>query len=531
VILSICSHIRVKLDPGVDSVDVDFQFLSPETADEGRVQVSTSMLNLEWTELALYPAGYFMRRITVEPSVRLPEGWHFGTALEIVATSREVTTYRSVTLEDLMDSPLFAGRFFEQFDLDPGGTAPVRMVVFADRQNLITVTAEQLADHRALVQQAYRLFGSRHFDHYDFLVGLSGKLGGQGLEHLQSSENETIPGYFTQWETSWVVRNMLPHELAHSWNGKFRRPADQWTPNLNEPMRNSLLWVYEGQNQYWDLLLTTRSGIWTKQQALDVLADHAALELNQAGRAWRPLSDTTNDPIIAMRRPLPWVSWQSNSGVYGYGQLNWLNIDMILREGSGGRISLDDFARAFFGVNPDGRKPLTYTFEDVVQTLSGLLPFDWGRLIRSQLYGHDVDIARDGLTRGGYRLVYNDKPSSFIESRNSVGMRTDLSFSLGITLSDEGELANVQWDSTAYKAGLTVGTKIVAVNGDAYSAERLKREIEKARTDAKPLQLQVEDAGEFRTVVMDYHDGLRYPHLERIEGRPALLDLALAPKP
>jgi predicted metalloprotease with PDZ domain len=296
-------------------------------------------------------------------------------------------------------------------------------------------------------------------------------------------------------------------------------------------MRNSLLWVYEGQNQYWDLLLTTRSGIWTKQQALDVLADHAALELNQAGRAWRPLSDTTNDPIIAMRRPLPWVSWQSNGGVYGYGQLNWLHIDMILREGSGGRISLDDFARAFFGVNPGSREPLTYTFENIVQTLSGLVPYEWGQLLRSQLYGHDVDIATDGLTRGGYRLVYNDNPSPFIESRDSVGMRTDLSFSLGITLSSDGELASVQWDSPAYKAGLTVGTKIVAVNGDAYDAERLKSEIKNARTDAKLLQLQVEDAGEFRTVAMNYHDGLRYPHLERIEGRPALLDLALAPKP
>ena len=261
--------------------------------------MTPDMLNLQWNAVALYPAGYFARQITVEPSVRLPDGWQFATALETASKRGGVATFKPVSLETLVDSPMFAGRYFKRVDLDPGGAAPVHLNIVADRADLLEMKPEQLEAHRALVQQAYKLFGSHHYDHYDFLLALTDRMGGIGLEHHQSSENGTVPGYFTEWDKNADARDLLPHEYTHSWNGKFRRPADLWTPNFNVPMRDSLLWVYEGQTQYWGFVLAARSGLLTRQQALDALASTAATYDHRVGREWRALQDTTNDPIAA----------------------------------------------------------------------------------------------------------------------------------------------------------------------------------------------------------------------------------------
>ena len=213
--------------------------------------------------MLLYPAGYFTRQITVEPSVRLPDGWQFGTALETASTTSGVTTFKAVPLETLVDSPMFAGRYFKRFELDSTAAAPVRLNVVADRAELIDVKPEQLEAHRELVRQAYKLYGSHHYDHYDFLLALTDRMGGIGLEHHRSSEDGTVPTYFTAWDRNTDEHDLLPHEYTHSWNGKFRRPADLWTPNYNVPMRGSLLWVYEGQTEYWGYVLAARSGLLT----------------------------------------------------------------------------------------------------------------------------------------------------------------------------------------------------------------------------------------------------------------------------
>ena len=247
---------HVNVPAGATQLDLNFQFTSPTDPAQGRVVVTPEMLNLQWTASALYPAGYFVRQIMFEPSVRLPEGWEFATALETAASNGGLTTFKQVSFDTLADSPIFAGRYFNRLDLDPGGSAPVHLNIVADRADLLEVKPEQLEAHRALVQQAYKLFGSHHYDHYDFLFALTDRMGGIGLEHHQSSENGTVPTYFAEWEGNSSARNMLPHEFTHSWNGKFRRPADLWTPNFNVPMRGSLLWVYEGPNP----VLGLRSG-------------------------------------------------------------------------------------------------------------------------------------------------------------------------------------------------------------------------------------------------------------------------------
>ena len=100
----------------------------------------------------------------------------------------------------------------------------------------------------------------------------------------------------------------------------------------------------------WGYVLGARSGLVTKQQTLDALAMTAATySLGRPGRQWRTVEDTTNDPIITGRRPIPWTSWQRSEDYYSEGQLIWLDVDTLIREKTGGKKSLDDFARSFFG--------------------------------------------------------------------------------------------------------------------------------------------------------------------------------------
>jgi predicted metalloprotease with PDZ domain len=521
---------HVSVPVGVSALDLEFQFLSAVDQSEGRIVVTPNMLNLQWNSVVLYPAGYFSRQINVEPSVRLPDGWQLATALESVSSSDGLTTFKPVPLNTLVDSPIFAGRYFERLDLDPGASVPVHLNIVADRPELFEVKPEQLAAHRALVQQAYKLYGSHHYDHYEFLLALTDEMGDIGLEHHQSSEDGTVPGYFTEWEKNAGERDLLPHEYTHSWNGKFRRPADLWTPNFNVPMRDSLLWVYEGQTQYWGFVLAARSGLLTRQQTLDVLAMTAAAYDHRVGREWRALQDTTNDPITAMRRPIPWRSWERSEDYYSEGLLIWLDADTLIRERSGGKRSLDDFARAFFGIENGSYVTSTYTFDDVVKALNGVEPYDWANFLRTRLDGHGSGAPLDGVARGGYKLVYTETPTDYFKSSEAGRTSTDLMYSLGFVIGREGRLADVLWDGPAYKAGLTIGTQIVAVNGIALHADRLKDAITKAKTSADPIELLVRNGDRYRTVRIDYHGGLRYPRFERDASVPARLDDILTPK-
>jgi predicted metalloprotease with PDZ domain len=522
---------HVDAPAGATSLDVTFQFLSAVSTREGRVMTTPDMLSLQWNTVALYPAGYVSRQIMVEASVTLPAGFSLATALETATATGNTTTFRPTTFNTLVDSPLIAGRYFRRFDLDPGGASRVSLDVVADRPDLLAATDAELAAHRALVQQAYRLYGSHHYDHYDFLLSVSDKLGGIGLEHHRSSEDGVAPKYFTDWDKSAPQRDLLPHEFTHSWNGKFRRPADLWTPNFNVPMRDSLLWVYEGQTQYWGFVLAARAGLLTRQEALDAIANVAATYDNRLGREWRDLEDTTNDPIIAMRRPLSWRSWQRSEDYYSEGQLIWLDADTLIRRLSGGKRSLDDFAKAFFGVDDGSFVTRTYTFEDVVAALNGVEAYDWASFLHARLQGHGPGAPLDGLARGGYRLVYSDTESPYLKSAESLRKIADLSYSIGVIIGKDGILSDVAWDGPAFKAGLTADTQIIAVNANTYDADGLKEAITAARRTAAPLQLLVKNNDTYRTVSIDYHDGLRYPRLERVGNVAPSLDAILTPRP
>ena len=520
---------HVAVPPAATALDVEFQYLSPVEGNEGRVVMTPEMLNLQWNAVVLYPAGYFSRQIVFEAGVRLPDGWQFATALDTASNSGNTTTFKPVSLETLVDSPIFAGRFFKRVDLQAPGPAPVHLNVVADRPELLEIKPEQLAAHRSLVAQAYKLYGAHHYDHYDLLLALTEHMGGIGLEHHRSSENGTIPAYFTEWDKNPDARDLLPHEYTHSWNGKFRRPADLWTPNFNVPMQDSLLWVYEGQTQYWGYVLAARSGLWTKQQALDAIALTAAVYDHRVGREWRNLEDTTNDPIAAQRRALAWRSWQRSEDYYSEAQLMWFDADTLIRERSHGQHSLDDFARSFFGIDDGSYFPATYTFEDVVTSLNRVLAYDWNKFLRDHLEGHASGAPLDGITRGGYKLVYTDKPSEYFKASEDRRKITDLTYSLGMVVGTEGRLTDVLWEGPAFQKGLTVGTQIVAVDGTTYRDDRLKDVIRNAAHNRTPIELLTKNGDRYRTVSLDYYEGLRYPHLEKTQ-ESATLDQILSPR-
>jgi predicted metalloprotease with PDZ domain len=521
---------HVPLPPQATSVEVDFQYLSPPSGDYGRPETTTSILTLDWDTVVLYPAGYYARQIPIEARLRIPAGWQMASALERGAEQGDNTHFRPTTLETLIDSPVYAGAYFARVDLDPGAKVPVYLDLFGDRPALLAATPAQVAAHRALVQQAYLLFGSPHYDHYDFLVTVSDTLPPSGVEHHRSSFDGVFANYFTEWDKSASVHSLLAHEFAHSWNGKFRRPADLWTANYNVPMRDSLLWVYEGQTEYWGSVLAARAALWTKQQALDDLAMVTARYQAEPGRIWRSLQDTTDQPIIQYNTPLAWRSWQRGVDYYDVGSLIWLDADTLIREQSRGRRSLDDFARQFFGVDPGSYGELTYTFADIVAALNKVQPYDWATFLRQRLDAVNAEAPTAGVARGGYRLVFTDTASDLYKSEEERAKVTALTYSVGLTVARDGKIKDVLWNGPAFKAGLAPGTQIIAVDDVAFDPDRFKDAVRTGQHSATAMSLLVREGDRFRTVQLDYHGGLRYPHLERDPGRPALLDAILAPK-
>ncbi|MFC3815457.1 M61 family metallopeptidase [Lysobacter sp. GCM10012299] len=521
---------KLVVPEGVSTLDVSFDVLTPTAGDQGRITMTQDMLNLQWNQVALYPAGHYARQVQIAPSLKLPTGWQAGTALEVASKEGDTLRYKPVPFDTLLDSPVYAGRYFKQVDLDPGAKVPVRLNIVADDPKYLEAKPEQIEAHRKLVAQAYKLYGARHYDHYDFLFSLSDQMGGNGLEHQRSSENGVGPEYFTEWGKNAADRDLLPHEFTHSWNGKYRRPADLTTPNFNVPMSDTLLWVYEGQTQYWGYVLAARSGLWNADQARDALALVASTySTDRPGFAWRNVQDTTLDPIINSRKPQAYRSWQMSEDYYSAGQLIWLAVDSKLRDLSGGKRSLDDFAKAFFGVRDGDWDVNTYDFDEVARTLNGVAAYDWASFLRERVDANAAPL--DGLAASGWKLVYTDTQSDYHKAIEGDRKSADFGASLGMSVSSkDATVSGVRWDGPAFEAGIAPGATLLAVNGYAFENDRLKDAIKANRDGSKPIELVVKHGEVVRTVRLDYREGLKYPHLERIAGTQDRLSKILAPK-
>ena len=518
---------HVTVPEGVKAVDVDFQYTSPTTENQGRILMTPDMASIQPIVTSLYPAGYYVRQIPVQTSVILPPGWKIATALRPSGQTGNRVDFPVTSYEILVDSPMIAGAHHRRIELTPD----VALEVIADNEAELAATPEQIAAHRRLVEQAVKTFGSQHYDHYDFLLTISNNLGGIGLEHHRSSEDGTRRGYFTDWDNQLNARNLLPHEFTHSWDGKFRRPAGLWTPDYRLPMQNEGLWVYEGQTQFWGYVLGARSGMLSKQDTLDAIAMTAATySTGTPGRQWRPLVDTTNDPIIAGRQPMPWRSWERSEDYYSEGQLIWMDVDRIIRQQSGGKRSIDDFAKAFFGIRDRDWGEVTYTFDDIVKTLNDVQPYDWRSYLEAKVYGVAPQAPLEGITKGGYNLVYTAEPTKWWKGVEKLRKGNDFTYSGGFAVGNDGKVQSVLWDSAAFNAGLTVGDEIVALNGRAFDGDALKSAIKAAAGQGPSPQLLVKSGDLYRTVALDWHGGLRYPRLEKVGKGQGTLDALLAPR-
>lgn len=517
---------HIDVPEGARELEAAFQFLSATEADQGRIVVTPAMLNIQWQSVSLYPAGIKTSRIPVDASVTYPRGWKAATALRPAATNGDTVRYGRVDYETLVDSPVFAGRHFASWPL--GNTVTLNVV--ADEAKYLAATPDQIAVHQRLVDQASKLFNSKPFDHYDFLLALTDEMGSIGIEHHRSSENGANPEYFTEWNSGPGRRNLLPHEFSHVWAGKYRRPAGQMVDDFATPLENDLLWAYEGVDQFLGYVLGARAGFFTKQETLDALGLIAATLDARPARTWRSLDDTTRDPIITARRPKGWLSWQRSEDYYNHGMLVWLEVDAMLRQQSRGAKGFDDFAKIFFAAREGEWRAKPFTQEEIVRTLNGIAPYDWGAFFDQRLTEKVERAPLNGIIQGGYRLVYSDQPTSYFRDTEKRASEVNLSFSLGMVIGKGGHLSQVIWDGPAFNAGLTTAAEIVAVNGRTYSEEVIRDAIVAAKGGRDPIRLIVKSGSRVREVPVQWNGGPRYPRLEKAAGGEGSLDRLLAPR-
>lgn len=518
---------HIDVPAGAKAVTAKYIHTSPLQSAEGRITMTQEMLNLQWEKMSLYPAGHYVRQIKVIPSVTIPQGWTAAVALDGLKQQGNTLTWGETTYEILVDSPIFAGKYFRKWDLGQN----VTLNVVADKPDQLNAKPEQIAPHRHLVTEARIAFGANHFDRYEFLLALTDRMGGIGLEHHRSSENQLEPGTFLEWDKYEFDRNLLPHEYAHSWIGKYRRPARLWTPDYRQPMQDDLLWTYEGQDQFWGTVLAARSGLQGKDMVLGMLAGWAGNFSVQPGRRWRSVLDTGHDPIFAGRKAKPYASLSRNEDYYTEGALIWLEIDQIIRRETGGKRSIDDFTKLFFGMNDGDYGQLTYEVDEIIATLNAVAPYDWAGLIEQRINTPGQPAPVMGIELGGYRLAWRDEPNPFEKARMAEAKQLTLTYSIGVNLDKDGKVLSTQWDSPAFNAGIVNGTKVIAVNGAAYSPEAIREAIT-AASDGAPLELLVQRGTRYQTVAIDYRGGLRWPWLERATPgtAPTGLDRLLMPR-
>ena len=525
--------LHVLVPQGVTELRVHDDFLATAGPVGFSAGASTSenLAMISWNEVMLWPQVASAKDVQVTPSVILPTGWKFATALTITSTGGTTTHFATVPLNELVDSPVLSGRYFREIPLAPEISPQHYLDLAADGPEDLEVPAQMLAGFNDLVRQASALYQSHHYGSYHFLMTLSDQVAHFGLEHHQSNDDRVPEKTFLDPNLDVLEAGLLPHEFTHSWNGKYRRPEGLLSPDFQTPMKGDLLWVYEGLTEYLGDVLTARSGLWTDDQYREALANSAAELDNRPGRTWRDLQDTATAAQTLYGASGQWGNWRRSVDYYPEGELLWLQIDTIIRQQSHGKKSLNDFCVRFLGLNGDtGPITVPYTFDDVVSNLNAVQPYDWAGFLTEKLTTKENHAPLGGIENGGYRLSYSDTPNSMEESMEAL-RGVDAWYSLGLNLSHQGVIRDVLFYSPAYKAGLGPGMKIVAVSGRAYTDALMHDAIRNSKNTQAPIELIVENTAYFRDVKIDYHGGERYPHLERVDSKPDILNQILQPLP
>ncbi len=529
---------HVTVPPGTKEIQATFDLISADSAGGGGLAASSNLLDLNWNQVVLYPDGAASDAVEIAASVRLPEGWKYGTALTTSHAAGNELTFNPASLTTLVDSPLIAGAHYRQIELVPAGEIPSHVIDLVSESDAeLQMTPADIAAYRKLVMEADALFGAHHYLQYHFLYTLSDDVGHHGVEHHQSSDNSVAGRTLLDPKLHFLEADLLPHEFTHSWNGKYRRPADLATSNYQQPMIGDLLWVYEGLTDYLGRVLTARSGLRTLDEARDVLAFTAAMLDHRAGRTWRPLEDTgLSVQTLRMLGP-QWENWRRGLDYYPEGDLIWLEVDTIIRKQTRGRRSLDDFCRRFHGGDSGRPTVVPYTFDDIVRELNAVAPYEWAALLKERVKATSQHAPLGGIENGGWRLIYNDKPNAFMSALESESKGVDLAYSLGILVNKESQLVDVIPGSPAYEAGLGPGMKLLAVNHRKWSSELLRQALRGAQASRQPIELIVQNSEFFKTYTIPYFEGEKIPHLEKVGGQPDFLSdilkskTASAPKP
>ncbi|HEY4594054.1 MAG TPA: M61 family peptidase [Thermoanaerobaculia bacterium] len=530
--------VKVEVPAGAREVEVTLDYLSPPEDISGLGYGETPnstphLLIVDWHDLLVYPLGADAREIPVRATLRLPSGWKYDTALEMEkGAGRDGELFFAPTnLYTLIDSPVLAGEIFQTLDLGPP-EAPVHLSMAADRRSALVIPEERLAAYRRVPAEAMALFGARHYREYRWLLALSDAIDHNGLEHHESSDDRGPADMFS--DEAELVRQgtLLPHEYIHSWNGKYRRPAGLATRDPQQALDTELLWVYEGLTRYLgDFLLTSRSGIRGIEMSRDYIAWVAAnADHNRPGRKWRPLADTAAAAQVLSGLPTPWTAYRRALDYYDESGLIWLEADTILRQKSGGTKSFDDFCHAFHGGASSSPAVVPYTADDVYATLGKIVPYDWKGFFAERVYAVQPRAPLGGIEGAGWKLVYTNQPNAYQKLRAKSSKLVDESFSLGIWVKEDGTVADIVTGSPAWDGGLGPGMKIVAVAGRAWDADVLPEEVKAAKGASAPIEIAVQQGDALKTFKVNYHEGERYPHLEREASKPDLLGAILAPK-
>lgn len=523
---------HLDVPTGVTTVDAKLDFLATASPSGFSAGASTSanLCLLSWNELLLYPEGYSASEVRFAPSLKVPEGWKFGTALTSSEAAGGAAHFQPVTLETLVDSPVIAGRYFKEIPLAPEVSPKHFLDMAGDGPEDLKISKENLAAVHNLVLEAGKLYASQHFNSYHFLLTLSDSVAHFGLEHHESSDDRVNARTLIDEDLKLLNADLLPHEFTHSWNGKYRRPAGLVTPDYQQPMKGELLWVYEGLTQYLGDVLTARSGLWSADQYKSYLAASAAELDKRPGRTWRNLEDTAVAAQVLYSAGGGWDSWRRSVDYYPEGELIWLEADVNIRKLSGGKKSLNDFCAKFLGAGgSSGPSLLPYSITDVVAALNAVQPFDWAAFLKERVSSKADHAPMGGILAGGYHLAYDDKPNEVSRAAESRTKGVHAWFSLGMATGGDNVVNDVLPDSPAFQAGIGPGMKIVAVNGRTASDEVLRTAIAESKDATQPIELILENTGYFKVAKIDYHGGAKYPHLVRDGSGPALLDEILKP--
>ena len=515
---------HVEVPAGVSAVNASLDFVSP-TGEEGMytggASATDKMTVLSWNTVLLYPAGWTSDELNYQASLRLPEGWKFGTPLPIGSQSGSEVKFNPVPLTTLVDSPVIAGQYMRIVPLSENPRQ--EMDIAADHPGDLDAPQEVLDPYKSLTEQALKLFGAQHFRDYHFLYSLSDHVAHFGLEHHESNDSRTSERSLVDPDPRLLASGLLSHEYVHSWNGKYRRPADLTTPDYEKPMQDDLLWVYEGLTSYLGDLLSARSGIRNPDEYRENLASLAARLDHVPGRIWRNLQDTADGVPWMQGVPPQWESWRRTVDYYDEDVLNWLWVDTIIREQTHGQKSLDDFCKLFHGGQTGPPEVKTYTFDDVVNTLNQVAPYDWRGFWTERLTNHGPGAPLTGIGRSGWKLVYDENPSELTKVRKRELKEVNAEYSIGLLLEENGNIIDTVEGMPAAKAGIGPGMKIAAVNGRRFSADVLRDALRAGKNTSEPLELLIENTEYFKTFKIDYHGGEKYAHLVRDESKPDVL--------